>query len=50
MRLMHIARETQDYWPDLSVQFSSIVVGVHDSSAPNGVSLRTPEHIDGNFG
>ena len=43
VRLMHIARETQDYWPDISVQFSGIVVSVHEP-------LRTPEHIDGNFG
>ena len=43
VRVMHISRETQDYWPDVSVQFSSIVVGVH-------VPLRTPEYIDGNFG
>jgi len=50
VRVMHISRETQDYWPDISVQFASIVVGVHDGSSPNGVSLRTPEFIDGNFG
>ena len=30
VRLMHIARQTNDYWPDLSVQFSSIVVSVQD--------------------
>jgi len=47
---MHIARETQDYWPDLSVQVVTIVIDVHDNSSHTGVPLRTPEHIDGNFG
>ena len=38
VELMHISRQTHDYWPDLSLQFSSVVVSVeeHARSALNG--------------
>ena len=36
MRLMHIAREADDYWPDFSVQFYNIVVSVHEVGSLDG--------------